>query len=240
MKFKSGIVTAASGSIGGMTFSRNRGGMYIRGRGVPVNPNTGRQAAVRGVFAAMVQAWTNDLDETQRQGWIDYGKDVPVEDSLGEKIQLTGQQMFIRSNTLRVQAGQSVLLDAPTVMNTGVPAFEWDQFGETADPKEFRFEANLAAPAPVAGHALLYVGRIVNAGRRYFNGPYQLAMVTSFNAAATSILFNPEQLIPADGWVSDRTFENGDWVPTKVTLIYEDGRTPMPFRTIVQADTATV
>jgi len=43
MKFKSPILSQASGSIAGITFSHNRGGMYVRARAVPTNPGSPQQ-----------------------------------------------------------------------------------------------------------------------------------------------------------------------------------------------------
>ncbi|KKM06452.1 hypothetical protein LCGC14_1743870, partial [marine sediment metagenome] len=47
MLFKSGLITQGSGSIGGLTASHNRGGMYFRARTIPTNPATSFQTVVR-------------------------------------------------------------------------------------------------------------------------------------------------------------------------------------------------
>ena len=69
MKFKSALVTQASGSVGGMTFSRNRYGMYTRAKGLPVNPNSEFQQAVRQIFSGLSSAWNGVLTSGQRSGW---------------------------------------------------------------------------------------------------------------------------------------------------------------------------
>lgn len=108
MLFKSTIFAQASGSVGGLVFARNRGGAYIRNRTVPVNPNTERQQAVRTSMGAAVSSWADELSDDQRATWNNYAANVPVKNALGDTVYLTGQQWFIGSYVVRVQANVSV------------------------------------------------------------------------------------------------------------------------------------
>lgn len=119
MKFKSAILSQASGSLGGATYSHNRGGMYIRNRSLPTNPNTSFQQAVRNALAQLAQLWGTTLDAAQREGWETYAANVPVINSLGDTINLTGLNMYTRSNVPRIQAGLPRVDDAPTEYNLG-------------------------------------------------------------------------------------------------------------------------
>ena len=112
MLFKSAILTQASGSVGGITASRNRAGMYFRARAVPVNPNTAAQVALRVIFGNLATQW-NVLTKPQRDAWTTYAINVPVTGKLGDPITLTGQQMYIRNNTARLQAGLPPVDDGP-------------------------------------------------------------------------------------------------------------------------------
>jgi len=114
MKFTSTIFGAASGSIGGTTFSRNRFGMYTRIRAIPTNPNSLRQQLVRSRFSFLSKAWGNNLSQAQRNAWNLYASQVTVKDRLGQDINLTGQQMFIRSNSIVVSIPLPIVEDAPT------------------------------------------------------------------------------------------------------------------------------
>ena len=105
MLFKSALITQASGSIGGMTASRNKGGAYFRARALPTNPNTPEQQAVRGYLGTLANLWTNVLTPANRVLWDFYAFNVPVINAVGDSIQLTGQQMYIRANVPRLQAG---------------------------------------------------------------------------------------------------------------------------------------
>jgi hypothetical protein len=113
MKFKSALMTAASGSIGGMVASRNRGGMYLRGLVIPVNPSTAPQLASRANLAEAVNDWTNVLTTAQRGAWESYAAATPTVDRFGDTLVLSGQQMFVKSSLPRLIAGRPIVADGP-------------------------------------------------------------------------------------------------------------------------------
>lgn len=119
MKFTSIVYGAASGSVAGLTYSRNRGGPYTRRRAIPSNPATERQGIARENLASAVASWTNMLTDIQRQAWATYAAATPTVDSLGQQVLLSGQQMYIRSFTSNAIAGQSFSADGPTVSGLG-------------------------------------------------------------------------------------------------------------------------
>ena len=119
MKFKSQIFTAVSGSVGGLTFAKNKGGLYTRARAIPTNPNTPAQVAARDALSTLVDAWTNILAESQRDAWRTYAANTPVVDVFGDPKLLTGQQMYLRSNQPRVRAGVPRVDPGPTIFNLG-------------------------------------------------------------------------------------------------------------------------
>lgn len=184
MKFTSALITAASGSVGGLTASRNRGGMYFRARAMPVNPSSPQQQAVRTNLSSLAAAWSDDLTQAQRNGWDTFGTNTTVVDSLGAERQISGFNHFIRSNTLRLQAGLSPVLAAPTFF-TGVSFGEptiaaWDLADQDVD-----ISYNPALWASQTGGALLvYMSRPQGPGIKYFRGPYRLAGVVLGNTSA--------------------------------------------------------
>lgn len=128
MKYTSTVYGATSGSIGGITYSRNRGGPYTRRRAIPSNPASERQGIARENLASAVASWTNNLDAAQRTAWQTYASATPTVDTLGQQIILSGQQMYVRTYTSRMIAGLTILSDAPTLSGLGnTPQY-------TADP----------------------------------------------------------------------------------------------------------
>lgn len=172
MKFKSGLVTQASGSIGGMTASRNRGGNYLRGRAIPTNPSTMLQAAVREGLGMLANMWAT-LTQAQRDGWATYALNVPVINSLGDSIKLTALNMFIRSNAPLNQAGLDLVVAAPTEFNLGM----------TPEVESFTLEAGGVTPTATItwgaqdltgdDRLLFYLSKPLSPTIKYYNGPYR-------------------------------------------------------------------
>lgn len=241
MKFKSSVLTQASGSVGGLTYAHNRGGMYTRARSIPTNPNTERQQWLRAAFGGRIQAWSMLTDE-ERAAWKVYAENTPFTDKLGDQIKLTGQQQFVRSNTPRANARAVVgsfggaitipdITTAPTIYNTGEPVYMIATFSENTG--NLTVTANLSEPASAAGHALLYVGNPQNPGRNFYKGPYQLAATTTYSAAATQVFMTPDTADP-ETWYATVIPVVGMWLPVRINLSYEDGRLSQDFKAFVE------
>lgn len=233
MLFKSQLITQASGSIGGLTASRNRGGMYFRSRAMPTNPNTIRQQAVKSILGALVQSWAVELDSGERQSWRDYGQSVPVTNRLGDQITLTGQQQFIRSNVPRLQAGLARVDSAPSIMDTGEPVTSLTDVSETMGG--FDVVAALATPASDDGNALFYIGLPLTEGQEYYAGPYQLGMAAAVASAGTDATFSVDLTSPAE-WLSNRIPVIGQRLGVELRISYDDGRLSQRYRQIVTVE----
>ena len=116
-----GVLTTMSGSLGGITAARNKGGQYLRARVVPVDPGSFYQTALRTIFGQLAVLWSSTLTAAQRTAWDTYAANVTVVNRIGETVNLTGLQMYIRSNTPRLQAGKPRVDAGPVVMS--LPAF---------------------------------------------------------------------------------------------------------------------
>jgi len=106
------MVSAASGSIAGTTFSRNRYGSYCRTKAIPVNPDTEYQQAVRTVLAELSQSWRG-LTDPQRIMWRTWAQNNPFTDVLGNSQILQPNSAYVHLNALLVQAGDSVVASPP-------------------------------------------------------------------------------------------------------------------------------
>lgn len=119
MKFLPGpTVAAASGSIGGTVFSRNRYGAYTRGRVIPVSPNSAAQAEAKNFLAQASQNW-RDLTDAQRLAWGTWAADNPVTDSLGQSQILQGNSAYCMLATRLLQLGEALPTAPPA---TAAPA----------------------------------------------------------------------------------------------------------------------
>jgi hypothetical protein len=117
-----GLIAEIRGSLGGSVFARNRGGAYVRNRSVGINPQSVDQVRVRQVFSDLAVLWSSTLTESQRDAWEQYAANVPLINPLGEARQVTGLNMYVRSNALLLDTGGTRVDDAPTEFTVG-PSF---------------------------------------------------------------------------------------------------------------------
>lgn len=103
-----------SGSREAQTFSRNRYGQYVRTRAIPVNPSSSFQVTQRARFAQLTADY-RDLTDLQRAGWAALGASMFRTDALGQTYSLTGLQAYISVNGNNLDAGNSVVSDAPSL-----------------------------------------------------------------------------------------------------------------------------
>lgn len=174
MKFISQMVTAATGSIRGCTFSRNRSGAYIRGRVIPVNPGSSQQNTVRAALATLVARWTSTLTAAQRTAWETWAFNTPQTDPLGQSITITGQNAYIKCNAPRIQLGVSVVDVAPTVFAGAVltPPGIVSATAST-DILSISFTNSDAWAIGTGGYLGVFVGRPQNPSVLFFKGPYR-------------------------------------------------------------------
>jgi hypothetical protein len=94
--------TPSSGSLGSITYSRNRYGAYTRNRTNPVNPNSPLQSRSRQIFNAAIAAW-GEMTGVQRTAWENWAASTPWLNKAGETVNLTGQVAFNRHYTAQMQ-----------------------------------------------------------------------------------------------------------------------------------------
>lgn len=175
MKFRSQVFTQVSGSVGGLTYAHNAGGLYTRSRAIPTNPNSPQQMAVRAAVANLSNLWGTTLTDAQRIVWDFYAFNTPVIDKLGQQINLSGINMYIRGNTPRLQQGLPRADTGPLVFNLGDytdPSFSIDAAADTID---VTFDNTDAWANEDDAAMLVYCSRPQSPTINYFKGPYRLA-----------------------------------------------------------------
>ena len=131
-------VIGIRGTVGGITFSQNRGGPYARGWHQPPNPRTSNQLLSRSRLGTWAVAWRS-LSSTNKGLWDTYAADVAQEltDSLGQAYYASGLNWFITVNIARAQMGLGQLSAAPTVAVPAAPNVEAASFSisSSSQPK---------------------------------------------------------------------------------------------------------
>lgn len=106
------ILGPLSGSMGGLTYARNRGGLYVKMKASPTNPNSARQQAVRGILSTASGLW-QALTDAQRNAWDVYAASKPRMDPLGQSYDLTGHQMYVALTAVVLDQGLTEQTDPP-------------------------------------------------------------------------------------------------------------------------------
>ncbi len=211
-----GILTTMSGSLGGITAARNKGGQYLRARVVPVNPSSPAQVTLRTVFSALAVHWGTTLTALQRTGWDTYAANVTVVNRIGETVNITGFQHYIRSNTPRVQAGFARVDAPPTVFDLGAFTDTSIAIVGGAAVVSVTFEPLDAWANEDGSTMLILASREKAPSINFFKGPYRLAGTIDGDA-----LLAPTS--PA-AITSDFTYATGNKGFAQVRVSRADGR----------------
>jgi len=86
-----------SGKIAGTVFASNKGGNYVRSKGIPTNPQTSAQQAQRAIFGALAQSW-RALGAVNRFTWNAIVDDFPYQNRLGETKTYSGATLYQKFN----------------------------------------------------------------------------------------------------------------------------------------------
>lgn len=165
-----------SGKVGAMVFSRNRYGAYARSRVTPVNRNTPLQVSRRAGLSAAAIAWKLCTD-AQREAWNNYATNTPVVNRVGIPVVLTGQAMFVRTNSMRRLADLSILSDAPVV--PGLASLGVVTSPGNVESGSDRVILTLSGGSwnSAGGVIFAFASRPLANTVNFFKGPFQLSLV---------------------------------------------------------------
>lgn len=183
-------VAAVSGSVGGTTFSRNRGGMYMRNRSMPSNPQSSYQVNIRSILANLSANFAS-LTDAQQEAWRSYANQTPVTNALGARQTLTGHQAYIAINHRLLQAGASLL----TLPPLGAAPGGLLTFSAAADASDGSCDLTFTATPIGADNQLVVSGCVVrSAGIKYVRG-FLKQLVISAKNQATALDVGPELIL---------------------------------------------
>jgi hypothetical protein len=176
MKFKGTLLSEASGSIAGLTFSHNRFGQYIRARAVPVNSSSIYQQLIRSVMLSLASRWSDTLTDLQREAWETYAANVQRPDALGEPRTLTGLNWYVALNVPRIQAGGTHVDSAPTVYTMAVLTLPTIVSATSATGiLSIGFENSDGWAGEIGGKLLVYSSPPQNPAVSFYKGPFRYA-----------------------------------------------------------------
>jgi hypothetical protein len=163
-KVKLGVLAAASGKAGGVIYSRNRGGAYIKNWVKVINPNTPAQSLTRQRFSTLSSKW-KILTTAERQSWNSATPNFPVIDRLGDSIELSGQQLYMQMNRNLQSISALAINVAPAPKTVTSPTFvsvtvDTTQFSIDYEPNPLGTNETLIIDASTTKSAgVNYLGR---------------------------------------------------------------------------------
>lgn len=102
------VVTDIAGSIGGMTIQRNKFGLTMRSKPLPLFSQTSSQYVIRQYIRSLQNSWQS-LSDAQRLQWnrfLDFSGQTIRRD---RSILMSGHTLYIKYQLFRLLAGQSLL-----------------------------------------------------------------------------------------------------------------------------------
>lgn len=178
------------GSLNGSTFSRNKGGAYVRSKVSPVQPVSTASAASRQAFKIVSQIWSQQLTDIERAGWIAFASTHPYTNIFGDAITLSGIAFFQAASKTLQNLGFDVIADAP-------PTWDIDPPGDIAPMVSVDGAGNISVLVnptvpPASGDITAYL------------------MMTKLVAPGAQVQKNQYRLINIrDGTVRDETYDFG-------------------------------
>lgn len=169
----SSIVSDIRGSVADVTYSRNRGGNYVKLRKGPALENSNDQLACQAAYKAVAQAWSGTLTEAQRQSWRDYAHAWPRRDRWGVRRLHGGFQRFFQANFTRRRLDVEIpFLEAPAAGPLHPPRFE---FTANAAANTITVDLDVLADYPSFKHmhCVLYSGWPAPPGWNSYHGRWR-------------------------------------------------------------------
>ena len=130
-------VVGVRGTVGGLTFSENKAGPFVKQWAKGSNPKTQLQTSQRSLLAQMPSAW-RDLSNAERAAWDTFAA-LPAQDlinPLGETYSISGFGWFAKINIRLLAVGRPIRDPVPVQARPSAPAITDLEFpfldGETA------------------------------------------------------------------------------------------------------------
>lgn len=160
----SGLVNSIRGSIGGTTFQKNAYGYTIKNKPNMIKPNTFDQQVIKQYFLQCIQDWTT-LSFATQSDWNTYAATYPVYSKHNPSSQLSGYNLFVKWNALRLISGNPIV-EMPSGDRYVFPAIAVavKTHGEPADAMELLFGVDSANQSIMA---IVYLSRPVKDSKNF-------------------------------------------------------------------------
>ena len=116
------IVTNISGSVGGVTFQRNKFGHTMRQKPLPPKSATSAQLYIRTLIASLQASWAG-LTDVARLQWVRYPDFSGQTIKHDKNVHLSGQGLYIKYQLLLLLMGKPLLTTLNYAPIAAIPVF---------------------------------------------------------------------------------------------------------------------
>ena len=200
-----GGVTGIRGTVGGLIFSANQSGPYIKSWARSTNPKTIAQSAQRGYVSEMPALWRS-LTAVQQAAWDTWAA-LPAQaltNSLGQTYYISGWLWFEKLNTRLRNAGLALQMTAPANPRPASVSCNSVDYSEIIGG--FRCRIYFTAGVFGSNSAVVFMRPFASSGRQVcVSGLDMMGVQNSINPAATWFDYHLGHALrfgtPQDGWV---------------------------------------
>lgn len=167
-------ISGIRGKVGGIIYSANKAGPFVKSWARGSNPRTFLQTVHRSSLSGFAIAWKT-LSGSEQSAWDTYAA-LPAQDltnSLGETYSISGFNWYIRINLNRLSAGDAFTKIAPTLTVPTAPTIDTMTVSETDSASDTFI--TLQAGSPGLGERLVIKAVLVSS-----SGVLVMAKVTTF------------------------------------------------------------
>jgi len=115
----SALISNISGKLNGSVFQRTQGGLIIRNQSAKINSNTSRSNLHRVGITIIQNSW-QQLSNTNRLLWETYAIFLNKKQKNNPTLNVSGQQLFIYINSIRLALSNVNTLFIPWLLSTPV------------------------------------------------------------------------------------------------------------------------
>lgn len=168
VKFAPHIMTVR-GSVGNLTYSKNRPGHFMRERVIPRTSQTLSQLRQRQRHANAVDRWRNTLSDAQRVVWNDLALLTVFRSPTCNAYHPSGFSLYVRANVFRRVCSQA-FEDVPDTVAAALPPTM--TMGADAIPGESYVTADADWHDGKTGRIIFYSSPDLDQSVYYYRGPW--------------------------------------------------------------------
>ncbi len=148
-------ISGIRGKVGGVVYSQNKSGTYVKAWSRGSNPRTQSQSNQRSALVNASQLW-KQITSGQRTDWDTYAALAAQEkfNSLGESYFASGFSWFVELGVNLLSAGESIIDSAPLLGTPGTPDTSNLVFNDTPGSSKSHWTLTAIDPDLLSNHAV--------------------------------------------------------------------------------------